>query len=92
MRFIQPLPEQATDIIGDIHGEYEALMALLDTLGYSENGHHPQARKLVFTGDKESVECPECATKQVKKLMSCASFMDSGIGGACTSGTSSGFS
>ncbi len=48
--------------------------------------------KLVFTGDKESVECPECGTKQVKKLMSCASFMDSGIGGACTSGTSSGFS
>ena len=30
--FIQPLPEKATDIIGDIHGEYEALMALLDTL------------------------------------------------------------
>jgi putative FmdB family regulatory protein len=48
--------------------------------------------KLVFTGDKESVECPECGTKKVKKLMSCASFMDSGIGGACTSGTSSGFS
>ena len=48
--------------------------------------------KLVFSGDKEPVECPECGTKQVKKLMSCASFMDSGIGGACTSGTSSGFS
>jgi len=51
MRFIQPLSEQATDIIGDIHGEYEALLALLDRLGYAENGNHPQGRKLVFTGD-----------------------------------------
>jgi len=48
--------------------------------------------KLIFGGDKEPVECPECGTKQVKKLMSCASFMNSGIGGACTSDTSSGFS
>jgi len=48
--------------------------------------------KLVFAGDKESIECPECGTRQVDKLMSCSSFMDSGIGKACSSGTNSGFS
>ncbi len=48
--------------------------------------------KLVFAGDKESIECPECGTRQVDKLMSCSSFMDSGIGRACSSGSSSGFS
>ena len=51
MRLIQPLPEQPADIIGDIHGEYGALMALLDSLGYSDNGSHKQGRKLIFTGD-----------------------------------------
>jgi hypothetical protein len=51
MPFIQTLANQPTDIIGDIHGEYEALEALLKILGYSENGHHPQGRKLVFCGD-----------------------------------------
>lgn len=51
MTFVQPLSNQPTDIIGDIHGEYEALVALLQILGYSENGHHPQNRKLVFAGD-----------------------------------------
>ena len=49
--------------------------------------------KLVFAGDEEPVECTECGTRQVKKLISCTSFMDSsGIGGACSSGASSGFS
>jgi len=51
MPFVQAISDQPTDIIGDIHGEYEALIALLDILGYSENGHHPQNRKLVFAGD-----------------------------------------
>ncbi len=48
--------------------------------------------KLVFAGDKDPVECPDCGTRQVKKLMSSSSFMDSGISRACSSGASSGFS
>ena len=48
--------------------------------------------RLVFTGDKIQVKCPECGAKQVKKLMSCSRFAGGGIGGACKSGASSGFS
>ena len=46
------------DIIGDIHGCYDELHALLTDLGYaitSTNGsfhaHHPEGRKAVFLGD-----------------------------------------
>ena len=48
--------------------------------------------KLVFAGDEQPVECPYCGTRQVEKLMSAASFMDSGVGKACSAGTTSGFS
>jgi len=51
MPLVQVLPEQPTDIIGDIHGELEALMALLHSLGYSDTGTHAQGRHLVFAGD-----------------------------------------
>ena len=51
MPLVQDLPKGPIDIIGDIHGEYEALQSLLQVLGYSDLGHHPQGRKLVFTGD-----------------------------------------
>lgn len=39
------------DIIGDIHGEYEALRKLLKELGYKKNQPHIENRKLVFIGD-----------------------------------------
>ena len=46
------------DIVGDIHGCYDELMALLSKLGYevtktadSIDVHHPLGRKLVFVGD-----------------------------------------
>jgi len=39
------------DIIGDVHGEYEALQALLNVLGYRGDGSHPDRRGLVFVGD-----------------------------------------
>jgi protein phosphatase len=38
------------DIIGDVHGCYEELCALLDALGYVD-GVHPEGRRLVFVGD-----------------------------------------
>jgi len=48
--------------------------------------------KLVFAGDEQPVECPDCGNRQVAKLMSCASFMDAGVGKTCSLGTNSGFS
>jgi Calcineurin-like phosphoesterase len=45
------LPNTPLDIIGDIHGEHDALRAVLAGLGYDEAGLHPQGRSLVFVGD-----------------------------------------
>jgi hypothetical protein len=39
------------DIVGDVHGEIDALRALLARLGYDEQGDHRQGRRLVFVGD-----------------------------------------
>ena len=48
--------------------------------------------KLVFAGDEIKVACPECGAEKVNKLMSASRVIDGGMGGACTSGVSSGFS
>ena len=39
---IQPLAQGPLDIIGDIHGEIDALSALLERLGYRTDGTHPE--------------------------------------------------
>ncbi len=51
MSLIQSLPPGPLDIVGDIHGEYEALLALLRHLGYGPQGEHADQRTLVFVGD-----------------------------------------
>ncbi|KFJ12042.1 calcineurin-like phosphoesterase family protein [Delftia acidovorans] len=51
MSLVQPLPPGPLDIVGDIHGESEALDQLLGHLGYDALGRHPQGRRLVFVGD-----------------------------------------
>jgi hypothetical protein len=48
---VRPLFDGPIDIVGDIHGEIDALLALLYHLGYSEDGINPQGRRLVFAGD-----------------------------------------
>ena len=48
---VTSLPEGRLDIIGDVHGEIEALTKLLSVLGYSTAGVHPSGRRLVFVGD-----------------------------------------
>ena len=48
---IQTLPNTPLDIIGDVHGEFTALQALLHHLGYDATGYHPEGRTLVFVGD-----------------------------------------
>jgi hypothetical protein len=45
------LPDTPLDIVGDVHGEHEALRALLAALGYDAAGRHRQGRHLVFVGD-----------------------------------------
>lgn len=47
----EPLAPGPLDIIGDVHGEIDALLALLDLLGYPRSGKHPRGRRLVFVGD-----------------------------------------
>ena len=51
MSLIEKLNGNKFDIVGDIHGEYEALINLLKHLGYDLNGSHPDNRKLIFVGD-----------------------------------------
>ncbi|WP_026436830.1 metallophosphoesterase [Acidovorax sp. JHL-9] len=51
MSLIQALPSGALDIVGDIHGEIDALEQLLPHLGYDAQGQHPGGRTLVFVGD-----------------------------------------
>jgi hypothetical protein len=51
MSLIQALPDGPLDIVGDIHGEFDALRQLIRHLGYDMNGAHPDGRTLVFVGD-----------------------------------------
>lgn len=51
MSLVQKLSKGLLDIIGDVHGEYEALINLIILLGYDMDGNHPNNRKLVFVGD-----------------------------------------
>lgn len=51
MTLICELPKASLDIIGDIHGEIDALNSLLTHLGYDINGDHLEGRILVFVGD-----------------------------------------
>jgi hypothetical protein len=46
-----PLPEGPLDVVGDVHGELDALRALLSHLGYDADGNHPDGRHLIFVGD-----------------------------------------
>jgi hypothetical protein len=48
---VRPLFEGPIDVVGDVHGEIEALISLLKVLGYSDGVSHPEGRRLVFVGD-----------------------------------------
>lgn len=51
MDLIGQLAPDPLDIVGDVHGEIDALDALLDRLGYDPGGGHADGRRLVFVGD-----------------------------------------
>lgn len=48
---IETLHAGPVDIVGDVHGELNALRGLLAAAGYGEHGRHPEGRRLVFLGD-----------------------------------------
>jgi hypothetical protein len=50
-QLIVELPAGPLDIVGDVHGEAQALRQLLAALGYERDGAHPAGRRLVFVGD-----------------------------------------
>lgn len=49
-KLIDHLKPGPLDIIGDVHGDLDALQSLLSGLGYRD-GRHPAGRRLVFVGD-----------------------------------------
>jgi len=51
MALVSGLSPGPLDVIGDVHGEIEALESLLDSLGYDHEGRHAERRRLVFVGD-----------------------------------------
>lgn len=48
---VAKLPEGPLDIVGDVHGEIDALRDLLNHLGYGQDGDKDPGRCLVFVGD-----------------------------------------
>ncbi len=47
----QELFSGSVDVVGDLHGDFEALQQILNLLGYLPDGSHPKGRRLVFVGD-----------------------------------------
>ncbi len=51
MSLVEALFDGPIDMVGDVHGELDALQDLLGHLGYTNCGIHPAGRRLVFLGD-----------------------------------------
>jgi hypothetical protein len=71
-RLVRELTDGPIDVVGDVHGEIEALRDLLAVLGYTPAGAHAQGRRLVFVGDlcdrgPDSVSVIECVAELVDR-------------------------
>ena len=51
METVERLFDGSLDVVGDVHGQYDALQDLLGKLNYGPDGSHPDGRRLVFVGD-----------------------------------------
>ena len=51
MTTVERLFDGPLDIVGDVHGQLDALRDLVGQLNYAPDGSHPDGRKLVFVGD-----------------------------------------
>jgi len=60
-------------------------------LEYQCNNCRKEFEKLVFSGDKEKVQCPACKSFDNTKTLSATSFMGSSIG-TCAAGAPKQFS
>lgn len=74
---VRPLFDGPIDLVGDIHGEIEALDALLVRLGYDREGRHSKGRRLVFCGDL--VDRGQNSPKTVERV---AAIVEAGRGQA----------
>ncbi len=59
---------------------------------YQCQGCKNEFERLVFAGDKDKVDCPECGSSNVRKKMSATSFMSSSSSGRCATSPPGGFS
>jgi len=48
--------------------------------------------RIIFKGDEEEIQCPECGTTAVARVLSATSFVSGSGFGACSPGSTSGFS
>ena len=48
---VRKLPDGPLDLVGDVHGDIDALRELMNQLGYDDDGNHVDGRFLVFVGD-----------------------------------------
>lgn len=48
--------------------------------------------RITFKGDAEEIQCPECGKTEVTRVLSATSFVSGSVFGACSPGSTSGFS
>ena len=76
------LPHAQLDVVGDVHGLFDELKALLATLGYDLSSGvpvHPQGRKLLFLGDVVDRGQQSIETLQfIRKAVAAGHFMVAG--------------
>jgi len=51
MKIVEKMFDGPLDVVGDVHGQIDALQDLLRRLDYAPDGAHPEGRRLVFVGD-----------------------------------------
>jgi len=51
MKTVDKMFDGPVDVVGDVHGQVDALEDLLGQLGYDGDGNHPEGRRLAFVGD-----------------------------------------
>mgnify|MGYP001138014510 CR=1 FL=1 len=76
-RTVAPLHAGPLDVIGDVHGEFAALRALIGRLGYDEFGLHPDGRRAVRGC---SFQCPPGTAGPGSRLAVAPGLRDEGIG------------
>lgn len=80
MSLVAKLSDGPLDLIGDVHGEFGALVRLMDLLGYKRDGRHPAGRRLVFVGDLVDRGCDSPAVIDLVAGMVIAGYAQAILG------------